>query len=296
MELRLLKYFQTVCEELHFTRAAEKLGISQPTLSQQIRLLESQLEDDLFLRVGKKIELTAAGTILLEHVNRIFLEMEIAKEKIQELKGLNRGQLRIGTSGNHLLYASLLSFHQQYPNIKLSVFDLTTEETVLKILNSELDMGVVFLPIYHQQLETIPLFSSELSVAVSITHPFAEKEEIQLEELQSQPIFLLPEHYLLRQSIDKHCLELGFTLNPIVELSDIYSLVRMTILHNGATILPRQYLNGVTDLPIKLVKISDSLPIKKVGIIYRQGDFIPYAIQAFIHHLTTHYIDDQTVI
>lgn len=295
MELRLLKYFHAVCEELHFTRAAEKIGISQPTLSQQIRLLESELDAVLFLRVGKRIELTAAGKILLEHVNLIFLEMEQAKEKMQELKGLNRGQLRIGSSGNHLLYDPLLSFHEQYPNIKLSIFDLTTEETVLKILNAELDMGVVFLPIYHKQLETIPLFLSELSVAVSNTHPFAGKGEIHMKELQSQPIFLLPEHYLLRQTIDKHCLELGFTLNPIVELSDIYSLVRMTILHNGVTILPKQYLNGVTDLPINLLKISDSLPMKKVGIIYRQGDFIPYAIQAFIDHLTAHYNTDHRV-
>ncbi len=292
MELRLLNYFRFVCKELHFTRAAEKLGISQPTLSQQIRLLESWLDTELFFRIGKRIELTPAGAILLEHVNHIFLEIDVAKEKIQELKGLNRGQIRIGSSGNHLLYAPLLTFHEQYPNLKLSVFDITTEETVQKMLSSQLDIGVVFLPVYHPQIETIPLFLSELSIAVSHAHPFAEKEAVHMEELQSQPVFLLPEQYLLRQTIDKHCLELGFSLNPIVELSEIHSLVRMTILHNGVTILPKHFAKDVTDLPIKLLEIANPLPLKEVGIIYRKGAFISHAIKAFIEHLTIHYANE----
>ncbi|MEK3936605.1 LysR family transcriptional regulator [Sporosarcina sp. FSL W7-1349] len=289
MELRLLNYFRVVCEVLHFTRAAEKLGISQPTLSQQIRLLEDRLDTTLFFRVGKRIELTPAGVILLEHVNQIFLEIDCASEKIEELKGLHRGQLRIGSSGNHFLYSPLLSFHEKYPKIKLSVFDFTSEEIVQKVLNSELDIGAIFLPVYHEQLQTIPLFSSKLSVAVSYIHPFSNRDSIYMHELQLHPLFLLPKHYLLRQTIDKHCLELGFTLNPIVELSDIYSLIRMTQLHNGITIVPEIYAKDVADLPIKLLNIVDSLPTNEVGLIFRKGNFTSSAVQAFIDHLTNHY-------
>lgn len=289
MELRLLNYFRVVCEELHFTRAAERLGISQPTLSQQIRLLEGRLDTTLFLRVGKKIELTPAGSILLEHANQAFLEIERAEEKIEELKGLNRGQLRIGSSGNHLLYGPLLSFHKKYPKIKLSVYDLTSEDIVQKVHNSALDVGAIFLPVHHEHLQTIPLFSSELSVAVSYDHQFADRDHIHMEELQFHPTFLLPEHYLLRQTIDTHCFKLGFTLNPIVELSDIYSLVRMTLLHNGITIVPKIYANDVADLPLKILDIVDPLPKNEVGLIYRKGNFTSSAIQAFIDHLTAHY-------
>ncbi|BAQ08871.1 transcriptional regulator [Bacillus sp. OxB-1] len=289
MDIRLLHYFQITSEELHFTRAAERLGISQPTLSQQIRLLEGRLDTTLFYRIGKKIELTPAGVILLEHANRIFLEIDRANEKIEELNGLNRGQLRIGSSGNHLLYAPLLSFHEKYPKIKLSVYDLTSEEIVQRIHSSELDIGAVILPVHHEQLQTIPLFSSRLSVAVSYFHPFADRDSINMHELQLHPIFLLPEHYLIRQTIDKHCFELGFTLNPIVELSDIYSLVRMTLLHNGITIIPEIYAKDVADLPIKLLSIADSLPMNEIGLIYRKGNFTSLAVQAFIDHLTNHY-------
>ncbi|MGE7544408.1 LysR family transcriptional regulator [Sporosarcina newyorkensis] len=289
MELRLLNYFRAVCEELHFTRAAEKLGISQPTLSHQIRLLEDRLDTKLFSRVGKKIELTPAGSILLEHANLVYSENERTIEKIEELKGLSRGQLRIGSSGNHLLYAPLLSFYEKYPNIKLAAFDLTSEDIIQKILRFEIDVGVIFLPVYHELLQSIPLFTSELSAAVSYVHPLASREQIYMEELQHHPTFLLPKHYLLRQTIDNHCIKSGFSLNPVVELSDIYSLVRMTVLHNGITILPKIYANNVTDLPVKLLDIADALPKNEVGLIFPKGDFTSSAVQAFIQHVTSYY-------
>lgn len=289
MEMRLLNYFLAVTEELHFTRAAERLGISQPTLSQQIRLLESRLDTVLFHRNGKKIELTEAGRILLEHVNRIFFELDQAKTIIQELKGLNRGELRIGSSGNHLIYSPLLSFHRQYPKIKISVFDLKTEKTVEGLLNSEFDLGIVFLPVHHPQIETIPLFSSELYVVLSNNHVLAEKDVIHLNELQEYPLFLLPEQYLIRQEVDLFGKKSGIRLEPIVELSDTNSLIKMSILNNGYTILPKLYADYATDLPKKLVKIANNVSVMEIGAIYRKGMIFSSAIQAFLQHLKDFY-------
>src|SRR5690625_5676813 len=97
MEIRLFRYFIAVTEELHFTRAAEKLGISQPTLSQQIRLLESRLDTTLFHRKGTRIELSESGKALLKHVNRIFFEMDQIETEISEIEGKNYGKLKIGS-------------------------------------------------------------------------------------------------------------------------------------------------------------------------------------------------------
>src|SRR3954468_3614981 len=147
MEIRLLEYFLAVCEELHFTKAAEKLRISQPTLSQQIRLLEDRLGTKLFKRVGKKVYIADSGKILLDHTLRIFNELEQAQIKINELEGLKRGNLTIGCSGNHLLREFVISFHQQYPGIQLSILELPTEETRLRLLKNQLDLGIVYLPL-----------------------------------------------------------------------------------------------------------------------------------------------------
>ncbi|MDF2718696.1 MAG: transcriptional regulator, LysR family [Paenibacillus sp.] len=121
MELRHLEYFMTMCQELHFTRASEKLGISQPTLSQQIRALELESDTLLFDRVGKKVIVTEAGKILYRHCVRMFDELGQAQTAIRELKGLRRGEIRIGSSGNHMLINSIISFHQSYPGIQINV-------------------------------------------------------------------------------------------------------------------------------------------------------------------------------
>src|SRR5690625_1058016 len=156
MEIRLLKYFLYVAEELHFTKAAEKLGISQPTLSHQIRLLESQLDTVLFDRNGKRVELTKSGQILVEHAKRIIYEIDKAKTNIKEIEKTEFAELKVGTSGNHLVYSTLLSFNKTYPNIKVSIFDVKMEETIQNILNASFDLGVIFLPVNHSLIDTIP--------------------------------------------------------------------------------------------------------------------------------------------
>ena len=184
MELRLLEYFLAVCEELHFTKAAEKLRISQPTLSQQIQILESRLGTKLFKRVGKKVYISDSGKILLEHTLRIFNEVEQAQVKINELEGLKRGNLTIGCSGNHLLAKSIISFHKQYPDIKLSILEMPTEETKLRLLNNQLDIGIVFLPLQDDKLNVIPLFIEEFFLIVSVEHELSNKTFVKLENLK----------------------------------------------------------------------------------------------------------------
>lgn len=289
MEIRLLEYFLAVSEELHFTKAAEKLNISQPTLSHQIRLLEDRVGSNLFQRIGRKIHLTEAGQLLLEHSQRVFYELDQVKIKIDELKGLQRGKLTIGCSGNHLLHSSIISFHKQYPKIQLSVIDTNTEDTTKKILNNKFDIGVVFLPVDSNQFETIRLFTTEIVVVVSKDHKLATKAFIQLEELQSTPLFLLQKKFFLRQDIDSYCKEVGIQLNPVVELSDFHSLLQMTILNNGATILPSIFLESVNDNRIQPIKIIDQIPKKEVGIVFRKNSSMPLTVKTFVNHLIENY-------
>lgn len=124
MEHRLLTYFLMVCEELHFTCAAERLSISQPTISHQIQLLEHQVGMPLFTFIGKKIYLSEAGQILRNHALNAFQELDQARVAIGELRGMKRGRLRIGCAGNHLLLPAIAAFHRRYPEIEISVQEL----------------------------------------------------------------------------------------------------------------------------------------------------------------------------
>lgn len=288
MEFRLLEYFLAVCEELHFTRAAEKLGISQPTLSQQIRLLEHRIGSPLFQRIGKRIYVTEAGDILRKHVQNVFHELEQAQAAIAELAGMQRGRLRIGCSGNHLLSGPISAFHALYPGIELSVTELATEETKERLLDNQLDLGVVFLPLYGDDtpLESFPLLEEQLVLVVSRQHKLAKAASIRLEELRTLPLAMLQQKFHVRQMIDRSSQEAGFELRPQLELSTLDSLLQIAALHIGAAVLPASYLRQhADDSRIHVLPIVDPTPQQSVGIVYRKDAFHGAAVTTFIRQL-----------
>lgn len=289
MELRLLEYFMGVCESLHFTKAAEKLRISQPTLSQQIKLLEDRLGTPLFERAGKKVFITQAGKCLLEHCERIFFELDQAFIKIKEIKGLQRGKLIIGCSGSHLLTTSVISFNRKYPEIELSILELTTEETMHGLLHNHLDIGVIFLNTQNEQLESIPVLAEEFFLVVTNGHELAERSMINLEQLQEIEFVFLPKKYIIRQFIDQTCQNIGFTLHPKIELTSLDSLLQMVRMNKVATILPKSYLASINDPAIKQIPIADPIPQKQVGIVYRKNAFMDTTMNTFIKHLIETY-------
>lgn len=289
MEFRLLAYFLAVCEELHFTRAAEKLGISQPTLSHQIRLLEKRLGTSLFRRIGKKTYLTEAGEILQKHCIRAFHELEQAQTAIDELRGVRRGRLRIGCSGNHLLTSALMAFHSQYPDIELSVTELATDETMDGLLSNRLDIGVVFLPLEDEQMDSIPLFDERLLLVVSSAHKLADAAFVKLDELRHIDLVLLQSKFLVRQMFDQYCIDAGFVPKPIMELSTLDSLLQMAARHIGGAILPGSYVAHVEDPSIRKIPIVEPVPHKTVGVVYPKEMFRYAVINTFIVELVSHF-------
>lgn len=286
MEHRLLAYFLAVCEELHFTKAAEKLGISQPTLSQQIRLLESQLGTPLFQRIGKKVFVTDAGEILYKHSRTIFHELDQAKAAINEIRGMQRGRLRIGCSGNHLLTAAVLAFHARYPHIELSVTDLATEETKEGLMSNQLDLGVVFLPDEEEHLQRIPLYNERLQLIVSSKHPLANAEAIRLRDLGQLPLAMLQKKYYVRQLIDDCAQRIGFPLKPALELDTLESLLQMARNNLSGAILPESYFKSISaDSDFRAIPILDPIPQKEVGIVYSKDMFLCKTMDTFIKEL-----------
>ncbi|NOU96108.1 LysR family transcriptional regulator [Paenibacillus sp. LMG 31456] len=285
MEHRLLEYFIAVCEELHFTRAAERLGISQSTLSHQIQLLEHRVGAPLLTRIGKKTYISEAGELLLKHSRNAFHELDQAQAAINELSSMQRGRLRIGCSGNHLLTSAMISFHKQFPGVELSVTELATDETKEGLLTNQLDIGVVFLPFEDDLLESITLYNEELQLVVSDRSSLADAQCIEMKELQSYPILMLQKKFLVRQMMDNYCTEHGFLIKPILELSTLDSLLQMAKSNIGGAVLPRSYLinNGGPD--IRPIPIIDPVPHKSVGIVYRKETYMCASIQTFIREL-----------
>lgn len=290
LELRLLDYFRTLCKELNFTRASEVLGISQPTLSHQIRLLEDRLETQLFHRIGKKVHMSQSGYILLEHTEKVFGELEQVTIKVQELQGLNRGKIAIGCSGNHLVTASVMAFHKHYSEIEISVFDSSTESIIEAVLNNQLDVGVVFKSSSDKRIKMLHLFDDELCLVVSSKHRLNDKKTILLDELQSIDLALLPQNFYIRKLIDSYCHQKGFIVKPKLELSQIEPLRYFVLDHMTATILPKSYLLLIADPELRIIPITNPTHREPISIVFREESFSDPTVNAFISHLKEDYL------
>ncbi|MEC1585033.1 LysR family transcriptional regulator [Bacillus spizizenii] len=288
MELKQLEYFYAVCQELHFTRAAEKVGISQPSLSQQIRLLEHEIGTPLFDRIGKKTALTKSGKLLLKYTRKIFYEVEQAKTSIDELNGLQRGTILVGTLltvEDYLITPTLLNFHQKYPGVKISVFGLRTGDIHKQLIENKLDLGIVFLPMKGDELESISLSTEEMAFAVPKGHPLENQEMLDVEVLKTTPSILLPQQYFIRKLIDEACKDLGFFPKPIFEITTMQSLINMVIKGVGVTILPKPYLEYLNHPNIRIIPILKSNLSREIGVVYRKDKYLSAATHAFISAL-----------
>lgn len=289
LELKQLEYFMVLSRELHFTRAAEKIGIAQPSLSQQIRLLEHEVGTPLFDRIGKKTVLTEAGNVLLEHSYNVFHELSQARAAISELQGLERGTLKIGallTVVNYLLPPTIIGFHRSYPNIEISVVGLRTADIYEGLLQNELDLGIVFLPMEQHDLEAIPLYKENLALAVPADHPLSEEAYVTLDVLRKVPSVLLPSTYFSRQLINEKCRTLGFEPEPVMEMTTLESIINVVSNGIGVTILSTAYLRFINSEHIRIVPIQDPVLTTEIGVVYRRNKYLCAASRVFLDQLT----------
>ncbi|MEF3302171.1 LysR family transcriptional regulator [Paenibacillus sp. GYB003] len=288
MELKQLEYFMAVCRELHFTRAAEKLGIAQPSLSQQIRLLEHEIGTPLFDRIGKRTVLTEAGKLLLHHSYNVFHELPQARAAIGELQGLKRGTLKIGallTVVHYLLPSTVIRFNNSYPDVELSVLGMRTGDIIEGLLQNGLDLGIVFLPLEHNDLEAIPLFKQNLALAASCDHSVANEPFVTLDILRQTPRVLLPGSYFLRKLINEQCRALGFAPQRVIEMTTLESIIHMVGHGAGVTILPKGYLDYIGSERVRTIPIRKPELTTQIGLVYRKNKYLCAASQVFMEQL-----------
>jgi LysR family cyn operon transcriptional activator len=289
MEMKQLEYFLAVCEEMHFTRAADKVRISQPSLSQQIRNLEYEVGTPLFDRIGKKIALTEAGKILKHHSQNIFYELNQSKNAIDELHGLERGALSVGclyTVESYLISPAVIRFHKEYPNIRLSILGLPTSQIREGLLMNQLDLGILFLPPEDPELDSIPLFMEELCLIAPLEPAYeAWQDGIPMKQLAELPLVLLPDNFFIRQLLNDYSESLGFTIKPFLEMTTIEALVHMVESGMGCTVLPRSLMEHLQKDSVRVLPIINPSPTRRIGIVFRKEKYMCAATKRFIREL-----------
>ncbi len=205
MELRQIKYFAKVAETLNFSEAAKILCITQSTLSQQIKQLETELGTPLLSRSSHSVALTEAGEIILPHVRQAIYESESCKERIDDLNKISTGTLSIGVtySFSPILTETLLSFMSRYPRIKLNIFYKPMSELMEMLKGRIVDFVLAFKPTQHVEgVESHILFQNYLSAIVNPHHPLAAKERVSVAELQKYDLAMPAKGLQARNAFD----------------------------------------------------------------------------------------------
>lgn len=251
MEIRQLEYFLMVNETHSFTRAAERLYVSQPAVTSAIRSLEEELEIQLFDRTQKQITLTSEGQIFLRHVQKVMEGISNTLNEIDALKSLNGGTLKIGLTplaGVSATTSLLKEFTSQYPQIKLVFTESHSNLLEQDLLSDTIDVAILFSSQSNNALTYLSLPREELYVICSRQHPLRRNNSIQLTDLVDESLILLATDCFYRQQIIQ-TFEKSNTLPQInFELNHIETIKRFVASNLGITILPGSLCDTDTDL------------------------------------------------
>ncbi|MFA9398559.1 MAG: LysR family transcriptional regulator [Clostridiaceae bacterium] len=281
MDLKQLKYFITIAEEGNISRAAEKLHMSQPPLSKQLKLLEQELGVILVERSTRKIEITDSGKKLKQRGDQILKLVERSIKEVKDIDNGIEGNLIIGTVssvGASMLIEKIDLFHKQYPKINFEVLDEDTNR-IIELLNSGvIEIGIIRTPFNKDDFEFMLL--PEEPMVVLGNNISNKKESISLEELRNIPLIVQKRY---EKKIIDLCKSVGFEPRIICNSNDVRTLLLLASTNIGAAIIPKDCLNLVntSNLEYKLLKERD----------LDMGTAIIWAKDGYLSSIAKHFLE-----
>lgn len=274
--LRQLRYFLALSEAGHYRKAAERAGISQPSLSQQIVRLESALGVELVERGRRGAVLTPAGREVLAQARKVIDEVETLATRAREAKDGVDGTLRLGTTptlGPYLLPYVTRRLHRAYPALKLVIRDAAP-----RVLQDELDEGrhdmiLTQLPVQSADVDVMRLFREPLKLAMMQDHPLATAARVDEADLQGQDVLSLSDAYLLHGQILRLCEDVGARLRQDYEGTSLDALRQMTALGMGVSFLPALYVRSEVDGKdgdVAIRPFNGDRLTRSIGLVWRR--------------------------
>lgn len=282
MELRQLQCFFETAKWKSFTKASKELYIAQPAVSMAIKKLEKELDIELFRRHDRTVRLTLEGERLFVHVQKIFKQLEEAKLEMAELRGLEKGEVKLGVPsmmGSFYFPNIIVAFKKAYPHLQISVIEDGTKQIQNLINKDEIDMGVIILDDSSRDLEAIPITEDEMVVCVPSTHPLAKEKSITYDQLAKEPLVLFKEGYFQRDLVISHIHALGLTPNIAFETNQISLTKSLTRKGLGITLFLKMVILQDQDL----VPLSLDPPITlSLALAWKRKTYLSKANKAFV--------------
>jgi DNA-binding transcriptional LysR family regulator len=289
MEIWQLKTFRVVAETLNFTKASEKLNLTQSAVSHHIKALEEELGEPLFIRAKRGVILTPAGKIALEYTVRILDETEEMRERIAGRERALVGRVRVAAATQALVYlfAPIFeNFMSDYEGIDL-VFRTTanTEQTVTDILHGSADVGFASLPVYSPALKVSELFQDELVLVVGKKHRLAKQKTATLEEISKEKLILLERGASIRRATDAFFKSVNANPELALESNDTYFIKLMVERGVGISLLPSWVISeDVEKKRLSMLKIEGH-ELKRSVAMVSLAQFQPAPTRKFLSYV-----------
>jgi len=284
MLLRHLRYLLAVADHGGFTRAAEALHVSQPTLSQQIRQLEDSLGVNLFDRTSRTVKPTDAGLAYIESARRVLIELEAGKRAVHDVKDLSRGRLRLAMTPTFIAYLVgplVRDFSARYPNIHLELFELSMDDIEAGLADDSLDVAIAFTAVTHAELEIIPAFTETLALMVGREHPlYGHGAPLSSEDVAQLEFALLTPDFFTRTSINDYFRRERITPRVPIEVNSVNTLLEVLRHTSMATILPEPI--ATQERALHRLRVHGQAPSRGAALLRRQNNYHSAASLAFV--------------
>ena len=282
MDLRTMTQMVAIAEHGHMTRAAQELGVSQPALSAALRKLENELGTELFHRTGHGVELTDAGKVFIEHAKVTLRAAEQTSEAVRSLVGLESGSIKVGagaTATGYLLPSAIHAVRDEYPGLRFSIREAGSSQVAQGVISGELDLGIVTLPMDHprgDELMVIKEIQDELRLIVPGGHRLDGKRNFQWKDLQGEAVVAFEAGSAVRSLIDSAAASEGVSLEVVMELRSIETIMQMVNAKIGVGFVSK------FGLPEKAgVRARGGGLMRTLGIVRRRDRFLSHAAGAF---------------
>jgi DNA-binding transcriptional LysR family regulator len=265
MELRHLRYVVTLAETLHFGRAAERLNLSQPPLSHQIRQLEEELRIKLFHRTKRQVQLTEAGRMFVQEARVILAQASHAANLASRVNHGEVGQLTIGVAGpaDAPIFVQILrAFARKHPKVRIVLRNLSTLDQTQAISEGRLHVGFVALPIDDAGLATETVMRRPIMIALPADHPLASRDRIPLKALAGEPQIMFARSNGPRffDAVLAACREAGFSMNIAHEVDNLYTACALVAAGLGVCLVPASVQDTHSTSSMVVRPVTPSLP------------------------------------
>jgi DNA-binding transcriptional LysR family regulator len=286
MDFDHLVTFVEIAKQGSFSRAGQKLFRSQPAVSAQIRLLEQEYGQKLFDRVGKSIQLTAAGEALLEYAGKLLTLRNESLRAVADQASTPRGTLAIGANEATCLYVLpdiFAEYHRLHPNVQISIYRNFSHKVIEKIESGTIDVGIVTLPVKSPSLRVHPIFRDRIMLMTSPSNPLAKMKTVTSAQIAEQPL-IFPKTGFMRQVHDKLFRPFRSHLHITMELPSVGMIKRFVAAGLGVSLISESFVRDeVRAGKAKLIAVSDMDVWRELGVVYRRDRTLPRSAMAFVN-------------